>query len=129
MGGGADHAIHAAPVKGLDDLHLTFGIVVRNTEQQADVIGLRHFFDAAHDAPDKGVGDGGDDQADRVGALAFQALRHGVGRVAHLLRQLLDALAHLGLISELLWSARETVECETPAAVGNVLDRDRAAAK
>jgi hypothetical protein len=96
LGGGGDDAIDAAAVKSFDDFEFALGVVMGDGEEDGDTGGLGDGLDAAHDAPDEGVGNRGDDEADGIGALAFERLGDSIGRIAHLGGELLDAGAHFG---------------------------------
>ena len=122
LGGGANDAVDAAAVKGFDDFELALGVVMRDTEKDADAGGLGDILDPAHDAADEGVGNGGDDEADSVGALALEALGDGVGGVTHLLRQLLDAAAHFGADERAVVEGARDGRVGDTRAGGDILD-------
>ena len=122
LSGGADHPIDTAAVEGFDDLELALGVVVRDTEKDANAGSLGDILDPAHDAADEGVGDRGNHEADGVGALALEALGDGVGGVAHFLRELLDALAHFGADQRAVMEGARDGRVRDTRAGGDILD-------
>ena len=77
--------------------NLAIPVVAGFAQQDAEPIIEGSLFDTAHDLRCEGVGDGRDDQSQRIRTLPDEAPCHGAWGITHLLRQVTNAFLRLRL--------------------------------
>ena len=92
-----DEAVHLACDQGLEALALAGGLAVRGRDQRRVAGGVEHPLDPADDGREERVGEVGDEHADAERPPRLEATGDRVQRVAHLARDVLDAVGGGGI--------------------------------
>src|SRR5260370_15137518 len=89
-----ENSINAPSMEGFNDFHLLVRIIVSGAEQNTEASDTGNFFDALDNITEERIVYGCHYQTDRARASRLQALCNGVGRITHLMCQVLDAFSH-----------------------------------
>src|SRR5258708_20412760 len=87
------NSINTATMKRLNDHHFLVRIIMSSTKQDTKTAYTGHFFDTFYNITKERIFNRCHYQADCAVTPGLQALCNGVGRITHLLCQMLDTLS------------------------------------
>ena len=120
-----DDPIHALGPQHLDSPYLSVGLGIGADQDDGVAMVVGGAFDCLHDLTDKGIGDGGHHDADRLGPAHDQAAGLGVGGIAHVVGQALDAGLGLRAHERAVTQRPRNRRVRNPCRPCDVFDRNR----
>src|SRR5579884_2879433 len=115
MRGNNDDAIYAPLLKRFNHRNFALSVILRSTDKHVEAGFKSLLLHALYDPSHERVGNCREYHADCPGLVRRQALCHSAGNIVHLAREFLNPFASGGSNTRMIFSARETVDGETPA--------------